>query len=127
MIPAPTIIFRKSILDEVGGYDENIGIEDMEMSLRILNNYPKGVKSYEKVLVYYRLSDNSMTSTVDNAGAKKRMRFMHKNSVAIAKKYKSAVSSAAYWKRMVLLYLVYFKVSFVRILSVLKKRVVRCK
>ncbi len=127
LIPAPTIIFRKSILDEVGGYDENIGIEDMEMSLRILNNYPKGVKSYEKVLVYYRLSDNSMTSTVDNAGAKKRMRFMHKNSVAIAKKYKSAVSSAAYWKRMVLLYLVYFKVSFVRILSVLKKRVVRCK
>lgn len=108
-IPAPTTLFRRSVLEEVGGYDESIGIEDLEMSLRVLEKYPEGLGACEKCLVYYRINDNSMSSVKKNAGAKKRMRFMLKNSVAIAKKYKHAVSWRAYRIRMTNLYVLYWR------------------
>ena len=97
---APGIFFRKSILDEVGGYDENIGIEDLEMSLRILCKYPKGLGGYGKPLVYYRINENSMSSRVRNAGYNKRISFMYKNNVAILRKYRKYVSATVYWKAM---------------------------
>ncbi len=107
-IPAPTTLFRRSVFEELGDYDENIGIEDLEMSLRVLQRYPNGVTASEKCLVYYRVNDNSMSSVANNAGAKRRMKFMLKNSVAIAKKYKKAVSGKTYRIRMTNLYLIYW-------------------
>lgn len=99
-VPAPTILFRKSVLEEVGGYDESIGIEDLEMLLRVLKEYPQGLGYCEKRLVYYRLNDNSLTSMTNNSGVRRRARFMYKNSVAIAKKYRKQVSGAVYRRRM---------------------------
>lgn len=99
-VPAPTLLFRRSVLDEVGGYDESIAIEDLEMLLRVLRRYPKGMGACGERLVYYRVSENSITSMASNPGAKKRIRFMYENSVAIAKKYQGQVPRGIYRKRM---------------------------
>lgn len=95
-VPAPTLLFRRNVLEEVGGYDENIGIEDLEMLLRVLQRYPDGMGVSEEKLVYYRINDNSITSMVSNASAKRRIKFMYVNSIAIAKKYKEQVSLKVY-------------------------------
>lgn len=103
-IPAPSLLFRREILEEVGGYDENIGIEDLEMSLRILQKYPQGVGCLHKSLIYYRVNENSMSSAANNKGGLKRTYYMLSNSVAIAKKYRHHVSKQAYRERMKGLY-----------------------
>lgn len=99
-VPAPSTLFRRKILMDVGGFDENIGIEDLEMLLRILKKYPNAIRGYEDGLVYYRISANSITSIKKNKGAKKRIKFMYTHSVAIARKYKDDVSLSVYRKRM---------------------------
>lgn len=99
-VPAPALLFRRSVLEEVGGYDESIAIEDLEMLLRVLKRYPKGMGVCPKKLVYYRINENSLTSMTNNAGAVRRIRFMYDNSVAIAKKYKEQVSRNVYRRRM---------------------------
>ncbi len=99
-VPAPSTMFRRHVLAELGGYDEEIGIEDLEMLLRVLRKYPRGLKGYEEALVYYRLNSNSISSIKKNRGAKKRIKFMFGESAAIARKYKGDVSLQAYRKRM---------------------------
>lgn len=106
-IPAPTTLFRKSVLEELGGYDESIGIEDLEMSLRILQKYPHGAEYYQDPTVYYRINANSVTSTKYNKGLLKRAKFMYMNRVAIAKKYKNYVSRKMYWRKILSLRLAY--------------------
>lgn len=99
-VPAPTLLFRKSVFEEVGEYDEEIAIEDLEMLLRVLKRYPQGMGYCEKKLVYYRINDNSITSMTSNAGAVRRIKFMHDNSVAIARKYRHQVTPRLYRRRM---------------------------
>ena len=106
-IPAPTLIFRKSVLMEMGGYDESIGIEDLEMCLRILSKYPNGIGALEKSSVYYRCNSNSISSVQKNKGLRKRGYFMYVNSRAIAKKYRRQVSRKVYYKRMFRLFVAY--------------------
>lgn len=103
-IPAPSLLYRREILEEVGGYDEKIGIEDLEMSLRILQKYPQGAGCLQKSLIYYRVNENSMSSAAKTKGGLKRTYYMLSNSVAIAKKYKHHVSKKAYRERMKRLY-----------------------
>lgn len=99
-VPAPTLLFRRSVFEEVGEYDEEIAIEDLEMLLRVLTSHPQGMGYCEKKLVYYRINDNSITSMASNAGAVRRIKFMHDNSVAIAKKYRHQVTGRIYRRRM---------------------------
>lgn len=106
-IPAPAVMIRKSVLDEFGGYDETIAIEDLEMILHILSVYPDSIAGIEECLVYYRMNPSSISSAKKNAGAKKRIQFMFKNSMAIAKKYKKFVSHSIYTKRVSQLYISY--------------------
>jgi len=51
-ILAPTAIIRKSVLDNVGIYDESLQIEDYDMFLRIAHKYPIGY--LPEILVQYR-------------------------------------------------------------------------
>lgn len=120
-VPAPTLMIRHHVLKEVGGYDESIGIEDLEMLLRILQRYPQGLGACNKKLVYYRMNDNSITSMVNNAGAKKRIKFMHRNSVMIARKYKGQVSSKIYCKRVYELYKEYWLKCFIIFVKNIKR------
>ncbi len=120
-IPAPTLLIRRCVLTEVGGYDETIGIEDWEMLLRLLQKYPEGVGACERNLVYYRVNSNSISSTVSNPGAWKRIRFMHSNSAAIIKKYKNQVPRRVYHRRIWSLhkeYLIIRLIAFVKRLKV---------
>lgn len=100
LLPAPTFLLRREVFDELGGYDEEIGIEDLDMTLRIMKRYPSGIAGTEEGLIYYRKSANSVSSGEYNAGALKRMKFMHRESVKIARKFRADVSKSAYRQRM---------------------------
>lgn len=100
MVPAPSTMYRRGVLDEVGRYDESIAIEDLEMLLRVLAKYPNGCVYLEQALVYYRINENSISSTKRNKGAYKRIRFMYENQMKTAKKYKTMVSNDLYKKRV---------------------------
>lgn len=61
-VSVPTIIFRRSCIEKIGGFDENLtrlGCEDREFCLRLSREY----KFYyiDKVLAYYRERSNSMS------------------------------------------------------------------
>lgn len=100
MVPAPSTIYRRGVLDEVGGYDTNIAIEDLEMLLRVLSRYSNSIVYLEETLVYYRINGNSISSAKRNKGAVKRVRFMYLNQLKTAQKYKNCVSKSIYKQRI---------------------------
>lgn len=60
--PAPSYIFRKSIFNEVGYYDENIKlIEDRYMNIKIAEKHQIGY--LDKFVVYHRQHPNNLTRT----------------------------------------------------------------
>lgn len=100
MVPAPSTIYRKAVLDEVGGYDEDIAIEDLEMLLRVLSRYPEGCAYTEEALVYYRINSTSISSARRNKGAHRRIRFMYDNQLKTARKYRDSVPKDVYRSRL---------------------------
>jgi glycosyltransferase involved in cell wall biosynthesis len=60
-LPCPTITFRRKCVDQVGFFDETMrATEDRDLWLRIALQYEVGF--VPKVLAYYRLSPNSMST-----------------------------------------------------------------
>jgi glycosyltransferase involved in cell wall biosynthesis len=60
-LPCPTMTFRRKCIDEVGLFDETMrATEDRDLWLRIALRYE--VAFVPKVLAYYRVSPNSMTT-----------------------------------------------------------------
>jgi glycosyltransferase involved in cell wall biosynthesis len=60
-LPCPTITFRRRCIDEVGMFDEGMSAtEDRDLWLRIALRYE--VVFVPKVLAYYRMSPNSMST-----------------------------------------------------------------
>jgi glycosyltransferase involved in cell wall biosynthesis len=51
-IDAASALIRKSALDVVGGYDEDLAIEDWDMWLRLADKFPFGY--LEEIVAYYR-------------------------------------------------------------------------
>lgn len=66
VIPAPTVMLRRNVLDQVGGYDESLGAEDYDMWLRIARRYRWAF--VDEPLVYYRLLDGSLSDDLGPAG-----------------------------------------------------------
>ena len=58
-IPALTVLMRTSLFSELGNYDENVGIEDFDMWLRVSKN--NKVLYLDEWLGYYRLHDENMS------------------------------------------------------------------
>lgn len=52
VIAAPTVMLRRDVLLEVGGYDERFRLEDLPLWLKISKKYP--VKYMDEDLIYYR-------------------------------------------------------------------------
>ena len=100
MVPAPSTMYRKEVLDEVGRYDESIAIEDLEMLLRVMSRYPDGCVYTEDALVYYRINSTSISSAKRNKGAHKRIRFMYENQLRTARKYRGSVPKDVYRSRL---------------------------
>jgi glycosyltransferase involved in cell wall biosynthesis len=65
-----TIMIRASVYEELGGYDENIAVEDVDWMLRVTRSYP--VKAIARVWTYYRKHGENWTMTP--AGAHKLIR-----------------------------------------------------
>lgn len=65
-IACPTVLIRRSSLDELGMFDENLsylGCEDRDLWLRIARH--SKVSYIDKVLAYYRINANSMSHNQD--------------------------------------------------------------
>jgi len=60
-----TIMIRVSVCRELGGYDENIGVEDVDWMLRVSRSYP--VKAIDRVWSYYRKHGENWTMTPTGA------------------------------------------------------------
>ncbi len=80
-IIAPSVMIRKSVLEDVGKYDESLQIEDYDMFLRIAHKYPIGYLN--EVLVQYRQHpDNSYNNPV-------KFKLMNENVYKILSKWKN--------------------------------------
>lgn len=110
-IPAPSMMFRREVVDELGNYDESMGIEDLDMTLRILAKYPDGIKCVDDCLVYYRANSTSMSANVKAKGVRRRARRMFVDSVKIAKKHRKSVPPEVYKARIKKLYIDYIVLS----------------
>jgi len=96
-LPCPTITFRRKCVDEVGLFDETMrATEDRDLWLRIALRYE--VAFVPKVLAYYRLSPNSM-STDPQRMLQAQLKFIRKHygsegcglrprQIALARSYK---------------------------------------
>ncbi|PLS17878.1 hypothetical protein CVD28_09295 [Bacillus sp. M6-12] len=76
LIPTITVMFRKEVLDELGGYDENLPCEDIDLYVRMSNKYMIGFM--KKNIAIHRLHD-------DNNGLKPEIMLPTLN--AMLKKY----------------------------------------
>lgn len=84
---APGAIVRRSVYDKYGWYDEDIKIEDLEYWLRILKDGNVKVGFIDDKLIYYRISQQSMTSMVNNNRLAQRRRTFHNAVIQIYKKH----------------------------------------
>lgn len=66
VISAPTVMLRRTVFDQVGGYDESLGAEDYDMWLRIARRYRWAF--VDEPLVYYRLLDGSLSGVLGPEG-----------------------------------------------------------
>jgi glycosyltransferase involved in cell wall biosynthesis len=76
-LPCPTITFRRRCVDEVGTFDETMrATEDRDMWLRIALHNEVAVA--DKVLAYYRVSSDSMSTNPDRM-FQAQVRFVQKH------------------------------------------------
>lgn len=60
IIPALTVMVRKKVFDETGGFDEKLVYEDLDMWLRIARKYPLGY--IDSPLARYRIHDSNISN-----------------------------------------------------------------
>lgn len=76
-LPCPTITFRRACIDEVGFFDETMrATEDRDLWLRIALHY--AIRFVPKVLAYYRVSPNSLSTDPDRM-LQGQLRFIEKH------------------------------------------------
>lgn len=63
-IPAPTVVLKKDIIVNVGGYSNRYMMEDYPMWIKISHSYNIGY--INKPLVFYRVSPNSLSRDIKN-------------------------------------------------------------
>jgi glycosyltransferase involved in cell wall biosynthesis len=62
LIPTPTVLLRRSVFDEVGGYNEDDPLEDYDMWLRVCRRYH--ARHVPAALVNFRWHQHNTTSQV---------------------------------------------------------------
>lgn len=66
VISTLTVMARKSVILDVGGFDESQdlqAVEDYELWLRIAAKFPKGIKSINKTLSLYRVHERNISGS----------------------------------------------------------------
>ena len=85
-IAAPCALYRADVFIRLGGFDENIAIEDWEYMLRMaVNGYR--IAYMDEVLVLYRRSETSVTNYEHSQNAERKFNFMMENELKILEKY----------------------------------------
>lgn len=130
-IPAPCVMFRRSIFEKHGMIDEKIPFEDYEYWLRISRE--ESLYYLNKNLVYYRRSNNSISNYNSKNGRKKIKTAMYSDGLSLRKhmKYLSKENKAHCIYNY---YLHYFNLFFnnnyisgiVAIVYMLKKKKMKC-
>jgi glycosyltransferase involved in cell wall biosynthesis len=69
--PEVTMMYRRKIIDDIGGYDSVRFGADSEFRDRITKKYGKLFKTIDKVLYYAKLRKNSLTNCKDNNNVRK--------------------------------------------------------
>lgn len=87
-ICAASIMIRKSVYDKVGLYDEELGVEDFDLSLRIARQGSIGY--LHEPTVVYRMLTTSMSHSTDVRSRKN----MKKSTLQILEKHKDVVANA---------------------------------
>lgn len=64
-IPAPTVIIKRKVFDEVGNYNEDLSFEDYDMWLKIAEKYKIGY--IDDHLVFYRQRNYSMSGALNKS------------------------------------------------------------
>lgn len=95
-ISAPAAMVRRSVYTEYGVYDEQVKVEDYEFWLRILKDGNCRFGFLDENLLFYRISDNSMTSLVGNAGLAERRRRILDSQLHTLRQYRAYLEKAAY-------------------------------
>jgi len=98
IIAAPSTFVRKEVYDSIGNYDENLGAEDWDYWLRMLEN---GLEFdyLDEPLVYYRKNANSASSTTVNSQMQKRCLRILKYELGVIDKHRKYVPLDVYWTR----------------------------
>ncbi len=63
VIVHPSVLIRKNVLDELGGYRNIIGAEDYDLWLRMISNGYKIHIISKPIMLYYRIRTSSITRT----------------------------------------------------------------
>lgn len=95
-ISAPAAIVKKSVFEELGYYDEDIAIEDLEYWLRALSKKTIKFDYLDIPLVLYRVNENSMSSMSNNPRLEGRRIRFHNAEMEILNKYKAFVPESIY-------------------------------
>jgi len=64
-----SIIFRREIVNKLGGYHDMAPVEDYELFVRIADRHP--IFTFNRALVYYRIHDNNISQKKHNLAVKK--------------------------------------------------------
>lgn len=95
-ISAPAAMVRRSVYTKYGNYDEQVKVEDYEFWLRILKDGNCRFGFLDEDLLFYRISDNSMTSLVGNAGLAERRKRIFDSQLHTLNQYRNYLEKAEY-------------------------------
>lgn len=76
VIPAPTVMFKRDIFLDLGGYDEALLIEDLDLWLRFSKRYK--IAYIDQVLAYYRRHATNLSKDIER---------MYRSKYQILQKY----------------------------------------
>lgn len=93
LLPAPTGLCRRDKIVNVGGYDENLAIEDWSMWLK-LTEHGGSLDLLDEYFAFYRMHDDNLSSKID---------IMHSGRLEIVNIYKY---SCTYKKALSMAYIV---------------------
>ena len=63
-IPAPSVVSKKEIIEETGGFDNRYVFEDYSMWIKVAHKYKIGY--INEPLVFYRFSPNSLSRSTES-------------------------------------------------------------
>ncbi len=75
--PAPAMVFKRAVIDELGGYDSSLKFNDYDMNLRVLNKY--NIIYLDEVLVTYRVGCGISSAKQDLSNEMFRVMDKHSN------------------------------------------------